>query len=47
LIEEIILRRSVHKYIDQKPFEDSKIIDVIESARLTSSGLIHNSVISK
>jgi nitroreductase len=38
LIEEIILRRSIRKYIDTKPVEDSKIIDLVESARLAPSG---------
>jgi nitroreductase len=38
LLEEIILRRSIRKYINTKPVENEKIIELIESARLAPSG---------
>lgn len=38
MLEEIISRRSIRKYIDKKPVEDEKIIELIESARLAPSG---------
>jgi nitroreductase len=38
LLDEIISRRSIRKYIDNKPVEDEKIIKLIESARLAPSG---------
>jgi nitroreductase len=38
LLEEIISRRSIRKYIDKKPVEDAKIIELIESARIAPSG---------
>jgi len=37
MIKEIIMRRSIRKYID-KPVEDEKIVKLIESARLAPSG---------
>jgi nitroreductase len=38
LLEEIISRRSIRKYIDNKQVEEEKIIELIESARLAPSG---------
>jgi len=37
MIEQIEIRRSIRKYLD-KPIEDAKIIQLIESARLAPSG---------
>jgi nitroreductase len=38
MLDEIISRRSIRKYMDNKPVEDEKIIELIESARLAPSG---------
>jgi nitroreductase len=38
LLSEIISRRSIRKYIDNKPVEEEKIHELIESARLAPSG---------
>lgn len=38
MLEEIISRRSIRKYIDNKPVENDKIIELLESARLAPSG---------
>ena len=37
MIKEIEMRRSIRKYID-KPVEDEKIIEILESARIAPSG---------
>lgn len=37
MIEEIIRRRSIRKYID-KPVEEEKILNLLDSARLAPSG---------
>ena len=38
MLDEIISRRSIRKYIDNKPVEDEKVMELIESARLAPSG---------
>lgn len=38
MIDEVISRRSIRKYIKDKPVEDDKIMELIESARLAPSG---------
>lgn len=38
MLDEIISRRSIRKYIDKKSVEEEKIIELIESARLAPSG---------
>lgn len=38
MLEEIKSRRSIRKYIANKPVEDKKITELIESARLAPSG---------
>jgi nitroreductase len=38
MLEEIVSRRSIRKYIDNKPVEEEKITELIESARLAPSG---------
>lgn len=41
MFQEIRSRRSIRKYID-KPIEDEKIMEIIESARLAHLVLIHS-----
>lgn len=38
MIQEIVSRRSIRKYIENKPIEDKKITELLESARLAPSG---------